>query len=95
MRYSWWGYVKDMIRRYPTSNANANETSAVYAAIKTTERMPNGESRLKVIEMVLWDGTHTLGGAALQIPCSERTARRWQWDFIMETAKNFCCNGLF
>lgn len=95
MRYNWWGYAKDMIRRYPLGAVNQNEANAVNAAIAATERLPNGPARLKVIELVLWKGTHTLEGAALQIPCSERTARYWQADFIKLVAKNFCCNGLF
>lgn len=92
-RYRWWGYVKDMIRRYP-DDVNENEKNAVDAAIEITEHMPNGQARLKVIDLVLWKGTHTLAGAALAIPCGERTARRWLHSFVTEAAKNFNCNGL-
>lgn len=94
MRYGWWGYVKDMIRRYPSGNVNCNEKEAVNAAIEVTEKMSNGKSRLKVIELVYWKKTHRIPGAALMVPCSERTAWRWQSRFIIETAKNFKCNGL-
>ena len=92
-RYGWWGYVKDIIRRYP-DEVNQNEKKAVEAALAITERMANGQARLKVIELVLWKGTHTLEGAALAIPCGERTARRWLHTFVLETAKSFNCSGL-
>lgn len=92
--YGWWGYVKDMIRRYPDGNVTPDEFSAVKSAVEITGRMPNGADRLKVIELVLWKGTHKVPGAALQVHCSERTAWRWQSAFIKETARNFNCNGL-
>lgn len=92
-RYGWWGYVKDMIRRYP-DDVNQNEKDAVDAAIAVTERMPNGQARLKVIDLVLWSETHRIPGAALEVPCSERTAWRWQSTFIKDTARNFKCDGL-
>lgn len=49
-RYGWWGYVKDMIRRYP-DDVNQNEMDAVEAPIAATEQMPNGQARIKVIDM--------------------------------------------
>ena len=94
-RYGWWGYVKDMIRRYRTGDVSQSEKDAVDAAIAATEQMQNGPARLMVIDLVLWKGTHTLEGAALEVPCGERTAQQWHADFIKEVAKNFCCfNGL-
>jgi len=92
-RYGWWGYVKSMIRRYPGGEATPEEQAAVQATIAITERMRDGQARLKVIDLVLWQGIH-IPGAAIQIPCSERTAQRWHADFIRETARNFRCNGL-
>ena len=92
-RYGWWGYAKDMIRRYP-DQCNDNERSAVHAAIEQTERMCSGVNRLKVVDMVFWKRTHTLEGAALQIPCSYDTAQRYHADFIKTVAQNFRCDGL-
>ena len=94
MRYAWWGYVKDMIRRYPNGNLTLSELHAVEAAVSVVKRMPGGRARLKVVDLVLWKGTHTLEGAAMQVHCSERTARRWLYNFVLETAKNFRCDGL-
>lgn len=92
-RYGWWGYAKHMIRRYP-DRTNENETRAVAAAIAETERMYAGGDRLNIAKMVLLDGSHTLAGAALQIPVSERTAQRYHADFIRCVGKHFKCNGL-
>lgn len=99
-KYDWWGYIKAVIRRYPAlkdievSGIALREKEAVEAAIVSTERMPNGRDRLTLVGMVFWEQTHTLEGAALMIPCSERTARRWHTDFIKLVAKKFKCDGL-
>lgn len=94
-RYDWWGYIKAIIRRYPSSNdpvmsmIRIKEKNAVREAIEATKDMKDGTDRLKIIDMVFWKKTHTLSGAAMRIPCSERTARRWHTEFIKEVAKNF------
>lgn len=89
----WWGYAKHMIRRYPDRD-NDSERRAVRLALEQTERMTNGADRLKIARLVLLDGSHTLAGAALQIPCSERTAQRYHADFIRAVGQNFRCDGL-
>ena len=61
---------------------------AVSAAIAETERMRQGRYRLELIRRVYWDRSHTLYGAALCVPVSERTARRWNHVFIELVAKN-------
>lgn len=92
--YSWWGYIKEIVREYPyaqmaqTSGVAEKEVHAVKDAISETERMGGGQARLKVIRMVHWDRTHTLEGAALLIPCSRRTAAYWQREFFEEVARN-------
>lgn len=93
-RYGWWGYVKDMIRRYSTGDVSQSEKDAVDAAIAATEQMQNGPARLMVIDLVLWKGTHTLEGAALEVPCGYETAKRYQQNFIKSVAENFECKGL-
>lgn len=99
-RYPWWGYAKSMARKYPTrkgaildEKASA-EQNAVEEAIAATKQLNNGLERMKVVDMVLFHGTHQIPGAALMIPCSERTAAQWHGDFIREIAKHFKCNGL-
>lgn len=92
-RAGWWGYAKHMIRRYPGRDSE-EERRAVRLALEETERMNNGADRLKIARLVLLEGSHTLAGAALQIPCSERTAQRYHADFIRAVGRNFRCDGL-
>lgn len=90
--YSWWPYIREIIMEYPSRRSvelrgvAQREQEAVQAAINATERMVNGEARLKAIRLVLWD-RKTLDGAALVIPCSRRTVARWQRRFFEEVAR--------
>lgn len=99
-RKRWWGYAKSMARAYPGRVGQALEGTAlaefqaVEAAIEATRRRRDGEARMAVVEMVLLRRTHKIPGAAMMIPCSERTAVQWHGDFIREVAANFKCNGL-
>lgn len=92
--YSWWNYIKEIVRRYPeradgaSSGVRYREREAVLASIISTKRMKNGEERLEVIKLMHWDKTHTLEGAALSIPCDRATAARWQRSFFEEVARN-------
>ena len=73
------------IRELPTTEQR--EFEAVRRAIAKTERYRDGCDRLRVIRLVLWDGSHTIAGAALTVPCSEATAKRWHGDFIKTVAR--------
>lgn len=55
---------------------------AMRAAIEDTEALPMGAERVALIRRVYWDRSHTLYGAAMCVPVSERTARRWNHKFI-------------
>ncbi len=65
------------------------EYEAVASAIRYTESLPSGEARLKAIRLVLWERSHTLEGAALAVPCSIATVKRWHGEFIQRVAKNY------
>lgn len=94
-RYGWWGYVKWMIRQYPARDGRyiqgkaLEERMAVQRAIDQTLELENGKERMQVIELVFFRQTHTLEGAAMMIPCSERTARRWHAEFIKLVAREY------
>lgn len=75
------------LRELPSTRQR--EYEAVRRAIEVTERYANGRDRLAVIQLVLWDKSHTLAGAALMVPCSEVTAWRWHGEFIRLVAKNY------
>ena len=93
-RYRWWGYIKAIIRNYPSVEDRSvqgillKEKEAVICAIKQTEHMESGTDRMKVIGMVFFQQTHTLEGAALMIPCGYETAKRWVQQFIKLVARN-------
>lgn len=64
------------------------EYEAVSAAIRETERLPNGKARLKIIDLVYWQGTHTLAGAGLQVGYSYRHSQRVSEQFAYLVAEN-------
>lgn len=68
------------LRKLPP--ARQKEYDAVTEAIERTKRMHSGKERLAVVNMVLWQGTHNIDGAALQLYISESSARRYHSDFI-------------
>lgn len=84
-----------MIRAYPTleeklcQGTESREREAVCRAKEATCALADGKDRLRLVEMVFFKQTHTLDGAAQEIPCSLRTARRWHRDFIRQVAKEF------
>lgn len=65
------------------------EYEAVRDAVTYTYSLPNGPDRIKVIQLVFWDKTHTINGAAMKIPCSDISAKRWHGEFIRLVAQNF------
>ena len=60
---------------------------AVDEAIRRTLEKPGGEDMVKVIDLVYFQKTHTLAGAAMEIPVSENTAGRWNGAFVRMVAE--------
>lgn len=96
-----WGYIKSMVRNYPRwkkieglQGVRKCERDAVEAAVAITERMPDGADRLRLIRFVYWGKPCKISGAAREIPCSERTAIRWNGEFIRLVGQNFRCESL-
>lgn len=75
------------VRELPKNNQR--EYEAVRRAVETTERYKNGLDRLKLIKLMYWDKTHTMQGAALNIPVSYDTAKEWNREFIRLVASHF------
>ncbi len=68
------------LRQLPPDEQKALE--AVRAAVRVTRgRYINGERRLRLIELIYWQRSHTLQGAAMAVHVSVNTARRWREDF--------------
>ena len=60
---------------------------AVQAAIAETECLKHSRARLELIDRVYWKRSHTLYGAAMCVPVSERTAKTWNGEFVRLVAK--------
>lgn len=65
------------------------EYDAVQQAIELTRRMPNGDLRLKIIDLVYWKRTHTVEGAAMVAGYSTDWGKLLHGDFIRLVAKNY------
>ena len=75
------------IRELP--GTKQREFEAVRQAIEVTGRMSSGGQRLRIIRLVLLEGSHTLSGAALDIPISYRQAKTYQREFIYLVARYY------
>lgn len=72
------------------SGVKQREYKAVDRAVKSTLSITgSGEDRMRIIELVFWKRSHTLEGAAQEVHCSYRTARRYHGEFIMSVAKYY------
>ncbi len=65
------------------------EYEAVRGAVAHTRMMPSGKDRLKIIELVFWQRSHTLEGAAASVPVSYRQAQRYHAEFILLVAQKY------
>lgn len=94
LSYTWWPYVRNMIRRYPKRRKCASlprvellEADAVATAINKTLQKEDGEHRMRLIGVAYWRRTSvTLQRAAMEIPVSYSTAKRWNKEFFLDVA---------
>lgn len=56
---------------------------AVEQAFEISKQLTSGPSRAQLIELVYFRRTHTVEGAALRIPVSNRQAWAWNNDFLL------------
>lgn len=68
---------------------NRRELEAVRAAICHIEGLHSGKEQMELVKLYYWKRSHTLFGAANAIHISEKTALRWNRDFVMQVAENF------
>ena len=59
------------------------EFDAVRKAVDYTKALHDGNLRMKVIRLTLMGKTYSIPGAALIANVSERTARRYRWQFVL------------
>lgn len=79
-------YMKGILRSYPEIRAKPpkertrNEQrrlEIVESVLDAVDHMPDAQSKRKIIEMVYFKKSHTLHGAAMEIPVGSRTVDRW------------------
>lgn len=58
------------------------EHDTVYAAILRTRAMKEGKIRLNVVKLTFFQ-SYTIAGAAMRVNISERSARRYRWEFVL------------
>lgn len=68
------------LRQLPPGDQRDYE--AITKAIEITRQMPNGNTILKIIDLVYWKGRCDLDGAAEAVHVAEITAKRYHGDFI-------------
>lgn len=91
-RYFWYGMVLTMIKRYPwiktgTSEKTKGMVRSIEKAIEDTKVLPDGELRIRAIQMIYFDGTHTIDGAAMEIGACRRTIQKWCSEFVVLVGK--------
>lgn len=95
IRYPWWGFIKYIIEQYAEadpgdlSRIQKSQWQAVHDALDDLSGRDDGADRLTVVRLVLINRTHTVSGAAMAVPCSERTAAQWHGDFIRCVARHY------
>ena len=79
-------YIREVLQDYPKiqrkpvekrTNKEQKRLEIVNTALEQINRMPDADNRRTLVELVYFKKTHTLDGAALQIPISRSTAVRW------------------
>lgn len=68
------------LRELPPTKQRQYE--AVELALRQTANLPDGDLRIKIIDLMYWKKSHRLYGAALMVGASPRTAVRWHSSFI-------------
>jgi hypothetical protein len=65
------------------------EYEAVKRAVEATRRLPNGEQRLRIIDLVYWKRSHTLEGAGYKVGYAYKTARKIHGEFIKLVGRSY------
>lgn len=73
------------LRELPKSKQR--ELEAVQAAVDATLAQPNGNLKVKVIELVYWKRSHTLEGAGYYVGYSYKATRKLHGDFVRLVGK--------
>lgn len=89
-------YMREILREYPRAKKKPpgdrtdKENRLVDIVDRTLaeiERMRDGRHRAEIIRLTYFDRSHTLYGAAMTIPVSERQAKKWNNVLMMVMAE--------
>ncbi len=86
-KHYWYGIVKRLIMESPSHDKEESLqqyiiSMAMEKANKETLKLPNGEERLRAVELVLIKKNKNVYGAALELYCSSRKVERWISSYI-------------
>ena len=97
--YIGWDYVKAVLREYGEYRKNPQkcrlkpfQIEAVENTLEEVKTLSNSEARLKMIELVFWDKSHTLQGAAMKLYFSYEAVSKWHTATIELLGRNL---GIF
>lgn len=89
-------YIKKVLQAYPDickkppDQRTRNErrrVDSVQQLLEMTDFTKHAAHKRKLIELVYFRQSHTLAGAAMQIPVGERTAQKWNAQVIETLAQ--------
>ena len=69
------------LRQLPKQEQKEYDT--VHQAVQRTRQMKDGEYRLQVVKLTLWQNRYTIPGAAMRLNIPEDRAKRYRWEFIV------------
>lgn len=95
-RERWWGYARNVARSYPElkrrreslAGQERRELEALEKALEETRAMDAGRDRTKIVELVFFRQSHTLGGASMVVHVSYETAAIYQRKFLKLLGKH-------
>lgn len=89
-------YMREILKEYPKAKKKPPEertdkenrlVDIVERTLSEIERMKDGRHRVELIRLTYFDHSHTLYGAAMTIPISERQAKKWNNALMMVMAE--------
>ena len=94
-RYNKWWYgdvLNDLKNLDHIKNDNTMQATIFLTAVKNAEKetllLPNGEDRLKAVNMIYYKKTHSVHGAARALYVSYSTVKRWLSAFVVAVGYN-------
>lgn len=86
-RHRWYGYIKSSIGHMSDASPEDSIQDAIFFhafndAIAETLKLPNGETRVEVVQRVLVKGISTIEGEAQRLHYSHNIVKGWVNSFV-------------